>query len=148
MDIDVLLNELFSEIPEMEDLFRISCDLYHVHPSDERGLIWSLGVMDNVVFLLREGEEYKELTKRIFSFFEKIATQNDETLLFFLQATVNYLYINTDIQKKALQFMGTATRKHWDNYCKFMKDLRLMELATLYSDEEMDELGIHYEYLH
>ncbi len=53
---------------------------------------------------------------------------------------MSYFFEKTDVQKKAMMFMGPETKKLWVQYCSFEKDAQLWQLSQLYSDEELEAM--------
>ena len=71
---------------------------------------------------------------------KKLAKADKETRDFFWYGTMSYFFEKTDVQKKAMMFMGPETKKLWVQYCSFEKDAQLWQLSQLYSDEELEAM--------
>ena len=140
MDIEHILNQFFSEVPQMKELFEIMCEIQGISMVDGRAAVWKIGVMECIGFLLNESSEFLDLTRSVFAFLEKLAKADKETRDFFWYGTMSYFFEKTDVQKKAMMFMGPETKKLWVQYCSFEKDAQLWQLSQLYSDEELEAM--------
>ena len=141
-----LFDELFTAVPELVAPVKMLCSEYG-GLIDNDVLMWEVGVMECLEFLLSEGYTYQSTLEKVFSFFERMATESSDSKSFLYHTTIAYFYSRSHEQQKAIQLMHSETKSMWTAYVSHQKNIELWRLSLFYSDEEMDELGMHYEYL-
>ena len=140
MTAEDLLNSLFQEVPEIREAVDMMLHAYSVNLSEGRFPVWEYGVMEVVKFLLEESSTYCQPLTRVFAFFEKMASGDEDTRNFFLVATMDYFYEHQNLLSIANKFMGPSTKAAWQAWYQFQKDSLLFELSQLYSDKELEAM--------
>ena len=140
MRIEELLEDLFQDVPEIKRSVFMMLKAYHVSISDGRYPVWQYGVMECVEFLLEEANTYQHTLKKIFQFFEKMASAEEDTREFFMCSVMDYFCERPNLIPTAKRFMGPFVAEAWTEYRRFDLDAQLFRLSQLYSDEELDAM--------
>jgi len=149
MQIETLLDDFFQNVPEIQDLFHHFCNEQNLDLSEDVHVIWEYGIMPCITCLLRYPDEFGTIADRVFQFIEDTLVAEQNMSAFWELSMMFCLYDQVEeiVQQRAVRFMRPKTKRVWDEHCAFMKSSKLLQLAQLYSDEEMDAMGIQYEYL-
>ena len=146
MDLKILLEDFFTECPDMELLYDIACEENKIQPTDARAAIWMGGFLPGVVALLEDPDMLEDLGRTnsiltsVFLLFEKMSTMEEDSREFLKFMTMDLFYDRSDLLDAANQYMGKETRKVFQEYCVYRKEESLWELSQLYSEEELEAI--------
>lgn len=138
VDIDYVqfLNLFYRYVPEMRAMVEQRLRDGNISMDDGGLMIWGVGVMDCVVALMNRAEVHSKTLDSVFLFMEHMAMQKEEVKS--LLKYTFHVFMNEDhLREPALARMGHETRKYWDAYMEFLRLVRLKQLSSLYSDEEL-----------
>ena len=142
MQIELLLEDFFQFVPEVQDLFKHVCQVQNVDLSEDVHVVWEYGVMPCITCLLRYPDEFRAIADRVFQFIENTIVADPNMCAFWELSMMFCLYDQVEeiVQHRAVQFMRAQTKQVWDQHCAFRKDAKLLELSQLYSNEELDAM--------
>ena len=138
LDIDYVqfLDLFYRYVPEMRDMIERRLRDGNISMDDGGLVIWGVGVMDCVVALMNRAEAHEKTLGSVFLFMELMAMQREEVKS--LLKYTFHVFMNEDhLREPALARMGPETRKYWDAYVELLQLIRLAQLSSLYSDEEI-----------
>ena len=149
MQIETLLESFFRDVPEMREMFEIMCNVNQIQMLDGEYIVWDYGIMPCIAFLANNVDQFRDVAERVFRFIEKAVTSDQETRVFLEVSMMYCVYydMEEETQKRVCELMGTETKRLWKDYCRLVKNEKLAQLSALYSDEEMDSMGMDYIYV-
>lgn len=127
MDKQKMIDQFLDRIPELRASYAKAYREMRLDPEDGIYALWIFGVMSCVKELLEKPDAYQALLEQIFSFFEEMATAEDqETQDLLICGTLETLDDTPALLSAAKRFMGPETAALWRKVDDF-QNLRLAD---------------------
>lgn len=111
MNKDNVLNKYLEIVPEVQERFKKQCKKSLIDDTDGAHVIWSLGLIPCVIELIKDNKKNESILQRTFTFFEKMASSDEEVRELLLYSVLEKLGDDKEILNISMTLMGKNTLK-------------------------------------